>query len=85
MAETPRKVAEAATIPDILSLDDVCLLGTVGKNNDLSAMLRHPEGSIHVVKSGDWLGTRLCVTSIDTGRAEIWSPWGRVTLRVAGV
>lgn len=52
-AATPPAVAQEATKFDELPLDQLKLIGIMGKDGDMSALFRTARGDIHRLKEGD--------------------------------
>jgi Tfp pilus assembly protein PilP len=64
--DTPQETLAAATIEEVLPIHRMTLLGTFDKGDTLSALIRTPDGDIHMLRPGDTLG-QATVTAIEMG------------------
>lgn len=81
VTETPPQTLAAATQEDALPIHRMTLLGTFDKGSTLSALIRTPDGDIHMLHPGDTLGAAT-VTAIDMGvlRLSVGQHSARLTL-----
>lgn len=79
--ETPQETLAAATIEEVLPIHRMTLLGTFDKGDTLSALIRTPDGAIHMLRPGDTLGNAT-VTAIDMGvlRLSVGAHSARLTM-----
>ncbi len=68
--ETPAETLQAATVEKALPMHRMTLVGTFDKAEGPSALIRTPEGGMHMLSRGEKIGTAT-VTAIEMGSVRL--------------